>query len=93
MAIDDAQLAGDDFTHLLLAGEALAGIIQPQVVAGRLLLAVGVVHEHVVEVGRIADAVVVGSALVNAIADAPRDERSATARAFMAELSGRGAAS
>ena len=50
-------------------------------------------REHVVEVGRIADAVVVGSALVNAIADAPRDERSAAARALMAELSGRGAAS
>ena len=50
-------------------------------------------REHVVEVGRIADAVVVGSVLVNAIADAPRDERSATARALMQELSGRGAAS
>ena len=48
-------------------------------------------REHVVEVGRIADGAVVGSALVQAIAEAPRKQREAAARALMQDLSGRGA--
>lgn len=48
-------------------------------------------REHVLEVGRIADGVVVGSALVQAISEAPRDGREQAARALMADLSGRDA--
>ncbi len=47
-------------------------------------------REHVVEVGRIADGVIVGSALVQAIAEAPRERRAEVARALMEDLSGRG---
>ena len=48
-------------------------------------------REHVVEVGRIADGAVVGSALVQAIAEAPRERRAQVAQALMEDLSGRGA--
>jgi tryptophan synthase alpha chain len=47
-------------------------------------------REHVIEVGRIADGVVVGSALVEAIASAPPGGRADVARTLMETLSGRG---
>ena len=47
-------------------------------------------REHVVEVGRLADAAVVGSAFVRMIADTPAAGRHAAVRAFMEELTGRG---
>ena len=47
-------------------------------------------REHVAEVGRIADGAVVGSALVQAIAEAPREQRAQVAQALMEDLSGRG---
>lgn len=46
-------------------------------------------REHVLEVGRIADGVVVGSALVEAIGAAPPGERAQAARTLMETLSGR----
>ncbi len=58
----------------------------------KLPLAIGFgisTHEHVVEVGRLADAAVIGSALVTTIASAPREERSARVRAFVEEITGR----
>ena len=45
--------------------------------------------EHVAEVGRAADAAVVGSALVRVILDSPRDELVERASAFVASLAGR----
>ena len=45
--------------------------------------------EHVVEVGRTADAAVVGSALVRVILESPRDEVVERASAFVASLAGR----
>lgn len=49
-------------------------------------------HEHVREVGELADAAVIGSALVATIASAPRAERSARVRAFVEEITGRATA-
>ena len=46
-------------------------------------------HEHVAEVGRTADAAVVGSALVRVILDSPRDEAVERASSFVASLAGR----
>lgn len=46
-------------------------------------------REQVREVGTLADAAVIGSAFVNMIADAPREERSVRVRAFMEEITGR----
>ena len=48
--------------------------------------------EHVAEVGKTADAAVVGSALVRVILDSPRDEVVERASAFVASLAGRSAA-
>ena len=45
--------------------------------------------EHVVEVGRTADAAVVGSALVRVILDSPREEVVERAAGFVASLAGR----
>jgi tryptophan synthase alpha chain len=45
--------------------------------------------EHVREVGGFADAAVIGSAFVNMVADAPREERPARVRAFVEEITGR----
>jgi len=45
--------------------------------------------EHVREVGNIADGAIVGSAFVNLVRDAPRDERAALVRAFCERMSGR----
>ena len=45
--------------------------------------------EHVAEVGRTADAAVVGSALVRVMLDSPRDEVVERASAFVASLAGR----
>ncbi len=45
---------------------------------------------QVAAVGALADAVIVGSAFVQAVAAAPRAERAAAVRAFTAELCGRG---
>ena len=45
-------------------------------------------REHILEVGKVADAAVVGSALVNVIAAAPRGEAVSQAAAFIAGLSG-----
>ena len=47
-------------------------------------------REQVREVGRFADAAVVGSAFVNTISNAPADRRPATIRAYMEEIAGRG---
>jgi tryptophan synthase alpha chain len=47
-------------------------------------------REHVVEIGRIADGAVVGSAFVRMIAETPATGRHAAVRAFMEELTGRG---
>lgn len=49
--------------------------------------------EHVAEVGRSADAAVVGSALVRVMLESPRDQLVARASAFVASLAGRAAAS
>ena len=49
--------------------------------------------EHVAEVGRSADAAVVGSALVRVMLESPRDQLVARASAFVASLAGRGDAS
>ena len=46
-------------------------------------------REQVEEVGRIADAAIVGSALVQAIADSPRERRAEAARALVERLSAR----
>ena len=46
-------------------------------------------HEHVAEVGKTADAAVVGSALVRVILDSPRDEAVERASSFVASLAGR----
>jgi tryptophan synthase alpha chain len=46
-------------------------------------------REHVREVGALADAAVIGSAFVNVVTDAPREERSARVRAFVEGLTGR----
>ncbi len=46
-------------------------------------------REHVVEVGRVADGVVVGSALIDAISAAPREGRAQAARTLMETLTGR----
>ena len=45
-------------------------------------------REHILEVGKVADAAVVGSALVNVIAAAAQGEAVSQAAAFIAELSG-----
>ncbi|MYE47325.1 MAG: tryptophan synthase subunit alpha [Chloroflexi bacterium] len=49
-------------------------------------------REHVEEVGRIADAAIVGSAVVQAIREAPREKRHEAVRGLMEQLSGRAAA-
>ena len=49
--------------------------------------------EHVAEVGRSADAAVVGSALVRVMLESPRDQLVARASAFVASLAGRDGAS
>ena len=46
-------------------------------------------REHVEEVGRIADAAIVGSAVVQAIQEAPRERRHEAVRGLMERLSGR----
>ena len=46
-------------------------------------------HEHVAEVGKTADAAVVGSALVRVILDSPRNEAVERASSFVASLAGR----
>ncbi len=46
--------------------------------------------EHVEEVGRFADAAVIGSAFVESISSAPPETRPDAIRAFMEEMSGRG---
>ena len=46
-------------------------------------------REHVRKVGEIADAAVVGSAFVNVVAAASRDERAAAVRSFVEQISGR----
>ena len=46
-------------------------------------------HEHVAEVGRTADAAVVGSALVRVTLESPRDEVVERASAFVSSLAGR----
>ena len=46
-------------------------------------------REHVQAVGALADAAVVGSAFVRAIADAPAQQRPAAVRAFVEEITGR----
>ncbi len=48
-------------------------------------------REHVVSVGRVADAAAVGSALINVIDSAPAGERAERAGAFIASLVGNGA--
>ena len=45
-------------------------------------------REHILEVGKVADAAVVGSALVNVIAAAAQGEAVSQATAFIAGLSG-----
>lgn len=47
-------------------------------------------REHVEAVGQLADAAIVGSAFVQAVASAPREERSQAVRAYMEEITGRG---
>ena len=49
-------------------------------------------REHVEEVGRHADAAIIGSAFVTTIANAAREERLDAIRAFMGEITGRGTA-
>ena len=46
-------------------------------------------REHVREVGRFADAAVIGSAIVDTISRAPSDSRPATIRAYMEAITGR----
>lgn len=46
-------------------------------------------REHVEHVGKIADAVVIGSAFVNVVANTPRIERAAAIRHYLEEISGR----
>lgn len=46
-------------------------------------------REHVEQVGTVADGAVVGSAFVNVVRDAPREERAALVRAFVERMSGR----
>ena len=61
--------------------------------ATSLPLAVGFgisTREHVEAVGRLADAAVIGSAFVDTIASAPREQRPEAIRAFMEEMTGRG---
>jgi tryptophan synthase alpha subunit len=47
-------------------------------------------REHVEEVGELADAAIVGSAFVQAVASAPRAERPQAVRAYMEGITGRG---
>ena len=46
-------------------------------------------RKHVQEVGRIADAAIVGSAFVQLVGDTPRSQRPAQVRAFLEEITGR----
>ena len=46
-------------------------------------------REHVEQVGAVADGAVVGSAFVDVVAAAPRDERAAAVRRFVEQISGR----
>ena len=46
-------------------------------------------REHVLEVGAIADAAVIGSAFVSLVADTPPDRRPEALRAFVEGISGR----
>jgi tryptophan synthase alpha chain len=46
-------------------------------------------RQHVEQVGAVADGAVIGSAFVNVVRDAPRDERAAAVRSFMERMSGR----
>ena len=48
-------------------------------------------REHVEAVGRLADAAIIGSAFVQAIARAPRDGRAEAVRSYMEGITGRGA--
>ncbi len=45
--------------------------------------------EHVQAVGEVADAVIIGSAFVRTVAEAPAEQRPAAARAFLEEMTGR----
>jgi tryptophan synthase alpha chain len=45
--------------------------------------------EHVRQVGELADAVVIGSAVVRAVDEAPPEQRPAALRAFLEEITGR----
>ena len=47
-------------------------------------------REHVEQVGRLADAAIIGSAFVNAIESAPADRRLDTVRAYVEGITGRG---
>lgn len=75
--------------------ELLPGFIARVRARTDLPLAIGFgisTHEHVREVGGLADAAVIGSALVATVASAPREERSARVRAFVEEITGRATA-
>ena len=72
--------------------EDLAAFIARVRERASLPLAVGFgisAREHVEEVGRIADAAIVGSAVVQAIQEAPRERRHEAVRNLMERLSGR----
>jgi tryptophan synthase alpha subunit len=75
--------------------ELLPGFIARVRARTELPLAIGFgisTHEHVREVGELAEAAVIGSALVATVANAPREERSARVRAFVEEITGRATA-
>ncbi len=75
--------------------ELLPGFIARVRARTDLPLAIGFgisTHEHVREVGELADAAVIGSALVATVASAPREERAARVRAFVEEITGRATA-
>lgn len=75
--------------------ELLPGFIARVRARTELPLAIGFgisTHEHVREVGQLADGAVVGSALVTTVANATRAERAAHVRAFVEEITGRATA-
>jgi tryptophan synthase alpha chain len=49
-------------------------------------------REHVQQVGALADGAVIGSAFVNVVRDAPREQRAADVQAFVERMNGRAAA-
>jgi tryptophan synthase alpha chain len=74
--------------------EELPAFLQRVRACSDLPLAVGFgisTRAHVEAVGRIADAAIVGSAFVQAVARATRDDRARAVRAFMEELAGHAA--